>query len=335
MQRRVGLSRLEAVVLLLVLLCLAALGLSFVSKVREAAARMTCQNNLKQLTLGVGNYYDVNRSLPPLTDQGEGAPTGAGLPSVFATLGPFLEASYRMYRPGQTPAANYNAASSVSFTVPYKGGGEGKQHGGDANQIWKTFLDPADTSALGLRDVPVTLPDGTTGYYATGSYAANGLLSWGKKAAPKSLADWSGSCVLFGERPQVCTTASGETVHNLWGMGFYSPQMPAFGTLTPTEPPGLWSTGQVAPVLPLRNEAGADLRVRTGRGDSLPQAPDFPTPLQRIAHGGPCDPRLPGTPHRVGMQAAMIDGSVRIFASDTEPWVFWAACAPPRLEATP
>jgi hypothetical protein len=170
----------------------------------------------------------------------------------------------------------------------------------------------------------MTLPDGTVGHYATGSYVANGMAPWGQTMPA---ANGSANLILFGERPQVCTTANGETVYNLWGLGFYSPRMPAFAALTPVDPPELLSTEQVAPITPLPEE-GNELRVRIGRQDAEPQAPDFRNPAPFVRPGRPCDPRLPGTPHSMGLHAVMADGSVRIFAPDTSPWVFWRACVP-------
>ena len=137
----------------------------------------------------------------------------------------------------------------------------------------------------------------------------------------------------------MCRTAAGEEVYNLWGLGIYSPHMPAFATLTPADPPGLWDTGQAAPALPLpdENDDNRDrlIRLRIGRQDAEPARPSFATPIQFVREGQPCDPRLPGTPHRQGMQTVMADGSVRVFGRDTSPWVFWSACEPAKSPAGP
>jgi hypothetical protein len=337
MSRRPGLSRGEVVVLLCILLVSGALLLTAVVRVRESAARMSCSNNLKQLAIAVHNYNDASNKLPPLVDQGAGAPTGHGLPSAYRTLDPFIEAGVHVYRIGESPPANYHAHSSVPFTFHDKEGRAGTMYGGDANQIRWAFLDPSDTTADHLRDVPMTLPDGTTGYYAAGSYAANGLLPW-STGRLQQLTNGTAETILIAERPQVCRTAAGEPIYNLWGLGFYSPHMPAFAALAPIDPPGLGTTGQVAPVVPLPDEGavdrGARIRVRVGRWDAEPMVPDFATPVQLIGRDRPCNPRLPGTPHHAGMQVAMADGSVRLFAPDTDPWVFWASCAVDRGRAT-
>jgi hypothetical protein len=284
---------------------------------------MKCQNNLHELGLGVHNYESTWGLLPPLVDQGAGAPTGTGVPSAFVLLMPYMDQVQRAYSP-ELPPAEYYAHSSVAFTGEARGCAFTEQ-GGIANQsYWKIFLDPADDTARDLRDVPMTLPDGTTGYYAAGSYAANGLLPWGVRNVPESFPRGTQNSVLFGERPQVCRTAAGDSVHNLWGVGFYSPEMPAFARLTPAEPAGLTSTGQAAPAEPLPAEDGSVL-VRVGRQGAAPQPADFTTPLQRVRDGR-CDPRLLGGPHPAGMQVLMADGSARVFDWGTSPWVFWSAC---------
>jgi prepilin-type processing-associated H-X9-DG protein len=335
MPRRSGLSRIDVLVGLLIVVVGAGLLLPIVVRVREAAKATNCSNNLKQLGLATHNYASAfPERLPPLTDQGEGAPTGHGLLSAYAELFPFLEANPFYYSAKRSPD-RYLAHSSVMFTYENKDCTSFEEGGGMANLFWPVFIDPADGTASQLRDILMTLPDGTTGYYATGSYAANGLLPWGKKG----VGEFPGSraqTVLFSERPQVCRTAAGETIYNLWGVGFYSPHMPAFAVLTPDNSPGLWSTGQIAPAtLPDEHAANRDalIRVRIGRQHAEPGPPDFPTPIQFIRPGRPCDPRLPGTPHRGGLQAAMADGSVRVFALDTNPWVFWSACTPPKPPA--
>lgn len=349
MRSRTGLSRIEVLVALILAVVAGGLFLAAVGRVRESAVRMSCGNNLKQLALAAHNYTSANKDLlPPLVDLGEGAPTGKGIPSLFANVMPYIEASPGFFHELEGWEPNrYHAHSSVSFRC---GGSDGDVllSGGRVNRGWQTFLCPADATggglhtvarkredgtdgsyASGLRDVQMTLPDGTTGYYAVGSYATNGLLHWGSGKIGEFPGGTSNT-VLLAERPQVCTTASGETVYNLWGVGFYSPHMPAFAALTPSEPPGLWSTGQIAPTWPLPHEKAADrdgqIQYRVGVRDAAPQSLDVATPFQMLRKGQTCDPRLPGTPHKAGMQVAMADGSVRTLARDTSPWVFWSVC---------
>jgi prepilin-type processing-associated H-X9-DG protein len=281
----------ELLVVIAIISVLVGLLLSGVQKVRAAAARAKCLNNLKQLALAAHGHHD----------QFQRFPAAMGLPA----LGPWPHAPYVTWAAPLFPFLEHGPLYSAWTTAP-DAPGYGKNGGPDAPNaaVLPTLMCPADSLTAPQFQLSPPAPGpypngvfiGVTSYgvnAGTSPLSPDGVFSTNSQVRLTDITDGSSNTILFGER---------SNFEPRWK--FLSPSAPDLG--------GYWSGWIYGGYFQLRQPlVGVNYRLPA----SVETSPPTGAALMDLRNN-----RLfgYGSRHPGGCNAALGDGSVR-FLSDATP----------------
>jgi prepilin-type N-terminal cleavage/methylation domain-containing protein/prepilin-type processing-associated H-X9-DG protein len=287
MRRRLAFTLVELLVVIAIIAVLIGLLLPAVQKVREAAARAKCQNNLKQIGLAFHNYHSAYERFPAgftsraLEENGPGLGPGWGW---GATLLPYLEqdALYRQIDFAKDIADPANARTRVTSVAVFMCPSD------DPPALTFTAADEGGVAICDVAFANYVGVGGTsevTGFPDTG----NGVLYRNSTIRLTDITDGTSNTIFAGER------ASKRSPQTTW-VGAVT------GCSVPPQNPGYDDEGP--PVLVLTNTGeAADARVPNN-------------PLDHVEDSN--------SRHPQGVNFLFGDGSVRVIQNTVRP-VVWEA----------
>jgi prepilin-type N-terminal cleavage/methylation domain-containing protein len=302
MRRKSGFTLIELLVVIAIIAVLIGLLLPAVQKVREAAARIKCANNLKQIGLALHGVNDRYGVMPPLAVNDRNNPGGLNSTSRVMVAGPYQNAIgptvffWLLPELEQDPlfrAANRDVNTVVGGRVVY----------GTPIAVYLCPSDPAGGDGMSPSQ------NDNAGPWAAGNYAANYLVFGdpprarvdGRPSIPNTFPDGTSNTVVFAERYRACTSSGdlngSDTVGLLWCDS------------------NLW----------WRPSFCVNTYSQVPAGPGYPACATFQVQPNYLRG---CDPTRAQTPHPGGMLVGLGDGSVRSVAASVSPATWAAACDP-------